>query len=48
MNTLETYYGGPLRSDLMVDGIVYDYIGKSPGLKFGYLGSHMLTFPGSV
>lgn len=26
MNTRETYYGGPLHSDLTVDGIVYDYI----------------------
>jgi rhamnogalacturonan endolyase len=25
----ETYYGGPLRSDLTVDGIVYDYMGES-------------------
>jgi rhamnogalacturonan endolyase len=25
-NTRETYYGGPLHSDLMVDGIVYNYI----------------------
>ncbi|KAI1630963.1 rhamnogalacturonate lyase [Biscogniauxia mediterranea] len=26
MNTKETYFGGPLHSDLMVDGIVYNYI----------------------
>ncbi|ORY62975.1 family 4 polysaccharide lyase [Pseudomassariella vexata] len=26
MNTRETYFGGPLHSDLTVDGIVYDYI----------------------
>ncbi|KAI1142403.1 polysaccharide lyase family 4 protein [Hypoxylon sp. FL0543] len=26
MNTKETYFGGPLHSDLIVDGIVYDYI----------------------
>ncbi|RBQ76985.1 hypothetical protein FVER14953_12368 [Fusarium verticillioides] len=25
-NTRETYYGGPLHSDLVVDGIVYNYI----------------------
>lgn len=30
MNTKDTYYGGPLHSDLIVDGIVYNYIGKSP------------------
>ncbi len=28
MNTRETYFGGPLHSDLVVDGIVYDYIGS--------------------
>lgn len=27
MNTKDTYYGGPLHSDLIVDGIVYNYIG---------------------
>ncbi|KAI1405285.1 polysaccharide lyase family 4 protein [Hypoxylon fuscum] len=26
MTTKETYYGGPLHSDLVVDGIVYDYM----------------------
>ncbi|KAI5919859.1 rhamnogalacturonate lyase [Camillea tinctor] len=26
MNSKETYFGGPLHSDLMVDGIVYNYI----------------------
>ncbi|KAI0132171.1 galactose mutarotase-like domain-containing protein [Xylariales sp. AK1849] len=26
MNTKDTYFGGPLHSDLMVDGIVYNYI----------------------
>ncbi|KAK6193229.1 Lyso-phosphatidylcholine acyltransferase [Pestalotiopsis sp. IQ-011] len=26
MNNKETYFGGPLHSDLMVDGIVYNYI----------------------
>jgi rhamnogalacturonan endolyase len=26
MNTKDTYYGGPLRNDLIVDGIVYNYI----------------------
>lgn len=26
MNTKETYFGGPLHSDLMVDGIVYNYV----------------------
>ncbi|KAL3464629.1 rhamnogalacturonate lyase B [Aspergillus heterothallicus] len=25
-NTVETYYGGPLHSDLVVDGIVYNYM----------------------
>ncbi|CAI0646749.1 unnamed protein product [Colletotrichum noveboracense] len=25
-NTMETYYGGPLHSDLVVDGIVYNYM----------------------
>ncbi|ETS84958.1 rhamnogalacturonate lyase C [Pestalotiopsis fici W106-1] len=28
-NTVETYYGGPLHSDIMVDGIVYNYIVSS-------------------
>lgn len=26
MNTKDTYFGGPLHSDLVVDGIVYNYI----------------------
>ncbi|KAF2834643.1 polysaccharide lyase family 4 protein [Patellaria atrata CBS 101060] len=26
MNTIETYFGGPLHSDLVVDGIVYNYM----------------------
>lgn len=26
MNTKDTYFGGPLHSDLMVDGIVYNYV----------------------
>ncbi|KAF2131025.1 polysaccharide lyase family 4 protein [Dothidotthia symphoricarpi CBS 119687] len=26
MNTVETYFGGPLHSDLVVDGIVYNYL----------------------
>lgn len=26
MNNKETYFGGPLHSDLMVDGIVYNYV----------------------
>jgi len=26
MNTRDTYFGGPLSSDLTVDGIVYNYI----------------------
>lgn len=29
----ETYYGGPLRSDLTVDGIVYDYMGESNSVR---------------
>lgn len=28
MNTKDTYFGGPTWSDLTVDGIVYNYIGK--------------------
>jgi rhamnogalacturonan endolyase len=28
MNTKDTYFGGPYHSDLTVDGIVYNYIGK--------------------
>jgi len=37
MNSKDTYFGGPLHSDLTVDGIVYNYIvsnhhgeGKTP------------------
>ncbi len=30
MNTKDTYFGGPLHSDLIVDGIVYNYMGKFP------------------
>ena len=26
MNTIDTYYGGPIHSDLTVDGIVYNYL----------------------
>lgn len=29
MNTRDTYFGGPVHSDLVVDGIVYNYIGKN-------------------
>lgn len=29
MNTRDTYFGGPLHSDLIVDGIVYNYMGES-------------------
>lgn len=29
MGVKETYFGGPLHSDLVVDGIVYNYMGKS-------------------
>lgn len=28
-NTVETYFGGPLHSDLVVDGIVYNYISSN-------------------
>jgi rhamnogalacturonan endolyase len=28
MNTKDTYFGGPTHSDLTVDGIVYNYVGK--------------------
>jgi hypothetical protein len=28
MNTKDTYSGGPLHSDMTVDGIVYNYIGE--------------------
>jgi rhamnogalacturonan endolyase len=30
MNTKDTYFGGPLHSDLIVDGIDYNYIGQQP------------------
>ncbi|KXJ85533.1 rhamnogalacturonate lyase [Microdochium bolleyi] len=42
MNTLETYYGGPLHSDLVVDGIVYDYMvsnhhgDQTPNITHGF------------
>ncbi|RYP17000.1 hypothetical protein DL767_010094 [Monosporascus sp. MG133] len=42
MNTKETYYGGPLHSDLVVDGIVYDYMvsnhhgDQTPNITNGY------------
>lgn len=29
MNTKDTYFGGPLHSDLTVDGIVYNYISSN-------------------
>jgi rhamnogalacturonan endolyase len=29
MNTKDTYFGGPTHSDLTVDGIVYNYLGKT-------------------
>jgi rhamnogalacturonan endolyase len=29
MNTKDTYFGGPIHSDLTVDGIVYNYMGMS-------------------
>jgi hypothetical protein len=29
MNTKDTYYGGPLHSDLVVDGIVYNYMSSN-------------------
>ncbi|KAI7278405.1 rhamnogalacturonate lyase [Hortaea werneckii] len=29
MNTIDTYFGGPLHSDLTVDGIVYNYISSN-------------------
>lgn len=30
MNTRDTYFGGPLHSDLTVDGITYNYVSISP------------------
>lgn len=42
MNTRDTYYGGPLHSDLTVDGIVYNYIvsnhhgDQTPNITHGY------------
>ncbi|KAM0332556.1 hypothetical protein ACHAQA_002840 [Verticillium albo-atrum] len=41
-NTVETYYGGPLHSDIMVDNIVYNYIisshhgARTPMLNNGF------------
>lgn len=29
MNTKDTYFGGPLHSDLTVDGILYNYISSN-------------------
>jgi hypothetical protein len=29
MNTKDTYFGGPLHSDLVVDGILYNYISSN-------------------
>ncbi|KEY73344.1 hypothetical protein S7711_01458 [Stachybotrys chartarum IBT 7711] len=42
MNTKDTYYGGPLHSDLVVDGIVYNYMSSNhhgnqvPNITYGY------------
>ncbi|OIW28428.1 rhamnogalacturonan lyase [Coniochaeta ligniaria NRRL 30616] len=42
MNTRDTYYGGPLHSDLTVDGIVYNYIvsnhhgDQTPNITHGF------------
>ncbi|KAI1881197.1 hypothetical protein JX265_000023 [Neoarthrinium moseri] len=42
MNTKDTYFGGPLHSDLMVDGIVYNYIvsnhhgDQTPNITHGF------------
>ncbi|KAI2637180.1 polysaccharide lyase family 4 protein [Hypomontagnella submonticulosa] len=42
MNTRETYFGGPLHSDLIVDGIVYDYMvsnhhgDQTPNITHGF------------
>ncbi|PKS08728.1 hypothetical protein jhhlp_004781 [Lomentospora prolificans] len=42
MNTKDTYFGGPLRSDLTVDGIVYNYItsnhfgAQTPNITSGF------------
>ena len=33
MNTRDTYFGGPLHSDLTVDGIVYNYLGQQSSLS---------------
>lgn len=41
-NTVETYFGGPLHSDLVVDGIVYNYISsnhhgdQTPNITHGF------------
>jgi rhamnogalacturonan endolyase len=37
LNTKDTYYGGPLHSDLIVDGIVYNYIGNVPNALLTFL-----------
>ncbi|PYH42288.1 polysaccharide lyase family 4 protein [Aspergillus saccharolyticus JOP 1030-1] len=42
MNTKDTYYGGPLHSDLTVDGIVYNYLVSNhhgegtPNITYGF------------
>lgn len=42
MNTRDTYYGGPLHGDLVVDGIVYNYLvsnhwgGPTPNITNGF------------
>ncbi|KAI1776968.1 polysaccharide lyase family 4 protein [Hypoxylon cercidicola] len=36
MSTKETYFGGPLHSDLIVDGIVYDYMDQKPNITDGF------------
>jgi rhamnogalacturonan endolyase len=42
MNSRDTYYGGPLHSDLTVDGIVYNYMGMHINRCFARLG-HLLV-----
>ncbi|KAI2473029.1 polysaccharide lyase family 4 protein [Annulohypoxylon bovei var. microspora] len=53
MNTKETYFGGPLHSDLIVDGIVYNYIvsnhhgDQTPNITNGFdrtFGPHFIYF----
>ncbi|KAI1210963.1 polysaccharide lyase family 4 protein [Annulohypoxylon truncatum] len=53
MNTRETYFGGPLHSDLIVDGIVYNYIvsnhhgDQTPNITNGFdrtFGPHFYYF----